>query len=287
MTRTRVYVVGAGPAGISAAIWTRRLGLEPVVLERKTHLGGQLADYSLPITDMPGIPQIGGQALMDELQEQLRRLAIGVEYGCQAVDFRNHQLSLADGTKLTCRGVIYAPGVRTRTLEAPGAEAIRDVSASQILNLPERRGLDILVVGGGDRAVEAAIRLAESGLAVRLVHRRSRLRARASFRQRLGQSGADVLLNTVVAGVARSENGRLHVQLVRGGDNVQVEVSHVLVRIGMEPDLLSPLAEAALNMPQTVRLAGDAVESPAYRSLATAFASGMRAAKGLILSWDG
>lgn len=286
MTRTRVYVVGAGPAGISAAIWTRRLGLEPVVLERKAHLGGQLADYSLPITDMPGIPQIDGQALMGELQEQLRRLAIGVEYGCQAVGFMNHQLSLADGTKLPCRGVIYAPGVRARTLEVPGAEAIRDVSASQILNFPERRALDILVVGGGDRAVEAAARLAERGLAVRLVHRRSQLRARANFRQRLGQSGADVLLNTVVAGVALSENGRLQVQLARGERNVQVEVSHVLVRIGMEPDLIAPLAEAASKMPQSVLLAGDAVESPAYRSLVTAFASGMRAAKGLVLSWD-
>jgi len=93
----RLYIVGAGPAGISAAIWAKRLGWDPIILERTRCLGGQLNEFTLPIVDLPGQPDVLATELAHALDEQLQRLGVGIEYGCQVVGFSDLRLIFADG----------------------------------------------------------------------------------------------------------------------------------------------------------------------------------------------
>jgi len=278
-------VVGAGPAGISAAIWAKRMGWEPVIFERSRYLGGQLIDFSLPIVDLPGLPEILAPELVERLRKQLHDLNISVEYGCQVVSFTGQRLVLADGGEIASSRMIYAPGVRRRKLEAEGVDGLADTSTSQILASAQPRDR-VLVVGGGDRAVEAASRLAEANIPTVLVHWRSVLRARSSFQKRLRMSGADVRMPSRVCAVRPTEGERVRVE-IQGPLGVEsFDVSHVLVRIGMEPDLTPDLARAFTQMPHRVRLIGDAAEPICDRSLVVAFASGMRAIKALVLEAD-
>ncbi|MCL4520228.1 MAG: hypothetical protein M1415_01365 [Firmicutes bacterium] len=76
------------------------MGWEPVIFERSRCLGGQLTDFSLPIVDLPGLPEILAPELVDRLRKQLQDLNISVEYGCQAVSFTGQRLVLADGGEI-------------------------------------------------------------------------------------------------------------------------------------------------------------------------------------------
>ncbi len=281
----RLYIVGAGPAGISAAIWAKRLGWDPIILERTRCLGGQLNEFTLPIVDLPGQPDVLATELAHALDEQLQRLGVGIEYGCQVVGFSDLRLIFADGGSVESSHVIYAPGVRTRRLAVAGIEEVVDRSASAIL-AGSRAGIKVLVVGGGDRAAEAASRLAEAQIPTVLVHRRASLRARTAFRNRLAASGAAIRLKSRVLALHRASNGGVLVDLCGSDGMEHLQVTHVLVRIGMEPDLTSGLERVVANARPEFRLIGDAAECPPYRSLVVAFASGMRAVKEMVLAGD-
>ncbi|MBX5466060.1 MAG: NAD(P)/FAD-dependent oxidoreductase [Firmicutes bacterium] len=279
--RQRVYVVGGGPAGISAAIWAHRLGWEAVVVERRPTLGGQLGEISLPIPDLPGWPEVPASEVLERLSDHLARLGVAVELGVEAVayDPARERLTFADGTTVVCRYLVYAPGLRVRRLGVPGEEALSDESVAAFLARMGSRPARCLVVGGGDRALEAAARLAEAGHPTVVVHRRDRFRARAQMRARLAASGAEVWWNTSVRAIAREE-GAWAVALQQPGRRLTVRVDHVVVRIGMEPDWAPGIP---VSDPEgRLAVAGDAAHEAPYRSLVTAFGSGMAAVRRLV-----
>ncbi|AUW95136.1 hypothetical protein BXT84_15220 [Sulfobacillus thermotolerans] len=283
-----VAVVGGGPAGIACAIWLKRLGLLPKIFERH-HLGGQLHDITLPLQDVPGFYGADVSVLLADLVQQLHQMEIDVyeEHDVVAFDEAEKLLTCADGATYHAQAVVYAPGLRTRDLKVPGAQWVTSLSTSALLAQPLAG--EVLIVGGGDRAFEAALRLSEAGKTVRLIHRRDHFRARPDFQQRVRDLGIPVHVNTIVEAITRTQGG---VEVVLKGPRTtkRVKAAVVMVRIGMEPDIQPGLCSSVLSdvvplWPSSrLRVIGDAVTPVPFRSIVTAFASGMVAAKEMVMN---
>ncbi len=277
--RRKVEIVGAGPAGIAAAIWARRLNWEPTIYERRLVLGGQLAHVSLPITDLPGLPGIYAHELCQRLAVQLDSLHVPILYGREAIGYDRGYLIFADGRRVASAEVVLAPGLRPRQLAVPGAELIEEVSVSDLL--AAREVGPAAVIGGGDRAVEAASRLAEEGIGTLVIHRGRRLDARPALEERLTASGAQLWTESRVTAVEPCAAGWQITVEWRGRRAVHI-VHQILVRIGMIPDLSTRWQASLDSASDHVNLIGDAARTPAYRSLVTAFADGMTAVKTMV-----
>ncbi len=282
----RIAVIGGGPAGISAAIWAKRLGLSPVLFERDKHIGGQLHQISLPIVDLPGEPGITAQTVVQNLQSHLHQVKVPVELNVRVVGMEDRRMLTADGGVIAADKMIYAPGLKDRVLAVPGSECISHLSTGEILR---QRLSPILIVGGGDRALEAACRLAEAKIGVSLVHWRATFSARPEFQDRLKALPVQVMLGAQVVALKAVAEGCQAEIVTDSGQRNYVTANRVMVRIGMEPDLEPGLlvglhGDIANSQPgEDLMVIGDAVTPAPYRSLVEAYASGMRAAKSLVI----
>lgn len=287
----RVIVAGAGPAGLAAALWAKRLGLDVSVLERAPEAGGQLTSYSLPIVDLPGFGPDSGQVLVRHLLDQLRGMDIPVLFGRTVMAWDGQQAMVShDGRQDTMDAdwFFYAPGLRARALVIPGQQWIGDESVSDLVAAPPQ---SILVVGAGDRAVEGALRLARAGHAVTVLCRSGRLAARPQLTDQLAASPVDVRCHTRL--VQLEQDGATLVATLDGvpeADRVW-RGTKVLVRIGMEPDVVNALAwvqdDFAFARPLRMSLIGDAALPAWERSLVTAFGSAMGAVKAVARRLEG
>ncbi|PSR23128.1 MAG: NAD(P)/FAD-dependent oxidoreductase [Sulfobacillus acidophilus] len=284
----RIAVIGGGPAGIALAIWACRLGIEPVLFEGRSGLGGQLLDYSLPVTDLPGCPSTSAKDLVERLSDDLHRLKVPLHYNSEVLGWDGEWLDAAGKHRASYDWAFYAPGLKPRRLEIAGEDWAYKGSVSDLVDIPESE--QILVIGAGDRAVEGAIRLARRGHRVTLACRSRRLRARLSYQKQLVEAGVTVLRETVVNAIA-SDAGRL-IADGRGpqGRAWQWSGSHILVRIGMQPAVTHDLALVAQDLayPRQLRMTiiGDAAVPAWQRSLVTAFASAMQAVKWYVSHAD-
>ena len=182
-----VVVVGGGPAGLTASIYAGRFGMSPLVLEPGLP-GGKLALIDR-IENFPGFPGgLAGAELAERMAEQAREY--GVEFQAVAAgairrDGTFIQVTTADG-EVAARTVIVASGATPLHLGVPGEREFlgRGVSYCATCDGPFFRDKDIVVVGGGDSAVEEALCLTRFARSVTLIHRRDRLRASELLQQR-------------------------------------------------------------------------------------------------------
>src|SRR5215213_3141093 len=184
-----VIIIGAGPAGLSAALWCDELGLDTLVVERAAEVGGQLLRVYNPVENYLGVRAANGRELRDLFAAQVaeREFDLWTEAEIESVDLRAKRVRLRSGEELQAIALVLATGVRRRRLGVPGEEefAGRGVLESGRLEREQFAGEDVLVVGGGDAAAENALLLAEVCATVTLVHRGERLRARREFVERL------------------------------------------------------------------------------------------------------
>ncbi|MCY0885116.1 MAG: NAD(P)/FAD-dependent oxidoreductase [Firmicutes bacterium] len=234
-----VLVVGGGPAGITAAIWAQRLGRSVLLAEAEATLGGQLRAIERPLLDVPGFAGQEATAYLEALVAHLRaqdipwrtgwRLAtVEADGPCLVADF-------GPAGRIRAQRVAVATGLRVRRLGVPGEDELPPVSVSRLVAGPAGRAL---VVGGGDRALEASLRLDRAGWQVTLVHRRAGFRARPDLVRALADSRVQVYRPAVVAAF-RVRPGREVETVLAPADGPErmVAADVVLVRVGMEPAL--------------------------------------------------
>lgn len=181
-----VIVLGGGPAGLSTAMWCAALGLSTLLVEAERELGGQLRAVPYPLENVPGIAAVEGAALAEVLRAQALSHGVVLRAGARArLDPSTLRVRL-DGAPavLARRAVVLATGVRRRRLGVPGEDALlgRGVSFNIGRDPARLKGLRVVVVGGGDDAVEHAHLAAPHARSVVLLHRGERLTARASLR---------------------------------------------------------------------------------------------------------
>ena len=237
-----VLIIGAGPAGLSAALWCDELGLDTLVLERAAEVGGQLLWIHNPVNNYLGVAAAGGRELRDLFAARVADADFDLWTGAEiaSIDVAAKRVSLASGEQLQSIFMIIATGLRRRRLGVPGEEefAGRGVIESGARDRALYAGQDVCVVGGGDAAVENALLLAETSATVTLVHRGKRLRARPEFVERLkGTHCVTVFTESELVRVI-GDGAVEAVEIRRRGaiKPFQLAVRGVLVRVGYEPN---------------------------------------------------
>ncbi len=237
-----VIIIGAGPAGLSSALWCDELGLDTLVIERAAEVGGQLLRVHNPIENYLGVRAADGRELRDLFAEQVedKEFDLWTEAEIESVDLRAKRVRLRSGEELQSIALIIATGVRRRRLGVPGESEFegRGVLESGRLDRDKVKGEDVLVVGGGDAAAENALLLAEVCATVTLVHRGKSLSARAEFAERVkSDHRITVFTETTLESILGGERVE-SVEMLRAGalKPMRMAVRGVLVRVGVEPN---------------------------------------------------
>ncbi len=185
---TNVAIIGTGPAGLTAAIYTARAGLSPTIYTGIQH-GGQLTTTT-EIENFPGFTNpIMGPKLMEEMTEQARRVGANIVYAqILRVDFSQSpfKLWLDNGEVAEAKSVIIATGATAKTLGLPNEEKLmgRGISTCATCDGFFYKNKEVLVVGGGDSAMEEALYLAKLCKQVTIIHRRDEFRASSIMLER-------------------------------------------------------------------------------------------------------
>jgi thioredoxin reductase (NADPH) len=239
-----LLVIGAGPAGVSAALWARSQGLDVRVIEGGSAPGGQLHHVHFHPSEVAGFPDGDGPALADAFARQLRDAAIDVRYGAEARALDPGSggdappaVTLEDGERIAGLALLVATGVRRRTLGVPGEAELADrgVSYSARRDRAAFAGQDVLVVGGGDAAYENALLLTEVDCRVTIAARRTP-RARREFKDRVRHvPGIDVLEGARVAAILGDDRVRA-VRLEHHGEVLERRFAAVVIKVGVVPN---------------------------------------------------
>lgn len=237
-----VIIIGAGPAGLSAALWCDELGLDTLVLEQNSEVGGQLLSVYNPIENYLGVRAASGHEMRDRFADQIKDSEhdLWTDVEIESVNLSAKRIALRSGEELQSISIIIAAGVRRRRLGIPGETELkgRGVMESGKRDRALFAGKDVCVVGGGDAAAENALLLAEVCPTVTLVHRGKKLRARQEFVERLRDEHCITVFTDSVVRRIIGESEVDGVEIMRGGaiKSFQMAVKGVLVRIGVEPN---------------------------------------------------
>ncbi|ADD07189.1 thioredoxin-disulfide reductase (plasmid) [Natrialba magadii ATCC 43099] len=234
-----VVIVGSGVAGLSAAVYTARADLEPLVLEGPEP-GGQLT-LTTEVENYLGFPDgIGGMELIQNGKEQATRFGAEFTHGTvetATLDEQPFALELASGETLRTRALIVATGASARWVGADGEDDLMGYGLSTCATCDGafHRGDDVLVIGGGDSAMEEALFLAKFADSVTVVHRRDELRASDIMAQRARDHDAiEFRWNTELLEIHGSqENGVTGATLVHhpdGHPTAKLDSSHEVDR---------------------------------------------------------
>jgi len=237
-----VIIIGAGPAGLSAAFWCDELGLDTLVLEQSERIGGQLNLVHNPIENYLGLKTENGAEFLDRISADVSaaEFDLWTQVAIDSVDLRAKKISLKSGEELQAIAIIIATGVRRRALGVPGELefANKGIIDSATRDRELFAGKDVCVVGGGDAAAENALLLSEVCPTVTLVHRGKRLRARREFLERVQTNHCVTVFTESVLTRIIGSNEVEAVEVLRkdGLKPFQIAVKGVLVRIGVQPN---------------------------------------------------
>lgn len=260
--QTDVVIVGAGPCGLFQVFELGLLGMRAHVVETLAQSGGQCTELypDKPIYDIPALPVCGARELIERLQQQIAPFAPTFHLGqqLQVVEPRadgQFFLRTDKNTEFLTRAVIIAGGVgafQPVTLPVEGVDRFVDAQVHYKVSNPEQfRGRNIVVLGGGDSALDWALNLVDVAGSVVLIHRSEKFKAASASVERMRALCDEYRMQFLVGNVTgvHEEGGRLKELLVLGADSVtrRMELDHLLVFFGLHPKL-GPIAEWGLNL---------------------------------------
>lgn len=290
-----LIIIGSGPAGLSAAVYGKRAGLDLLVIEEKPMSGGQvLTTYE--VDNYLGLPGMNGFDMGMEFRKHADKLGAtfreatvtGVE------DKGDYKLVFADGEALETRTVLLATGAEHAKLGVPGEEELSGMGVSYCATCDGAffKGRTVAVVGGGDVALEDAIYLARTCEKVYLIHRRDELRGAVILQEGLKSlPNVEILYSHIVTEI-RGEDMVDAIQLknVKTGEDSVLPVNGVFIAVGIHPntELLAnlvsldeagyvPAGEDCVTERAGLFVAGDIRKKP-LRQIVTAVSDGANAA---------
>lgn len=296
MQKENVIIIGSGPAGLTAALYTARAKLNPLVIVGDM-LGGQVA-ITHEIENYPGFPEgLSGPELVERMRAHAERFGARYEYSAiTETDFSQRPFKLTDNNGVTyyADSVIITSGASPRKLDIPGEEGFtgRGVSYCGTCDGFFFRDMDVVVVGGGDSALEEGIFLTRFANKVDIIHRRDELRAGKHLQERAFKNEKiSFIWDTVVeeiVGDGKVEKVVLHNQ--KSGETYDYPTEGVFIFIGHEPnnsifgDQIEMDEEGYISTDNRMRtnipgvFAAGEIQDPIYRQVGTSVGQGTAAA---------
>lgn len=243
-----ILIIGGGPAGLTAALYSARAGRRTLLLEEKTY-GGQMAETSI-IENMPGSPDAEGWELTMRFAQQVQALQVETLYekAQELIPVSGGvQVKTESGHIVTAKKLILAMGVRRRRLGVPGEDRLagKGVGWCAVCDGAFFRGREVAVVGGGNTALEDALYLAGICKTVYLLVRKSSFRGQETLAQRVqGKENIEILWETQVQEI-HGETAVTGLTVSQQGTPRDIPVSGVFIAIGLSPapELYAPIVE--------------------------------------------
>lgn len=259
---TDVVIVGAGPVGLFAVFELGLLDIKAHLVDILDRPGGQCSELypEKPIYDIPGYPSISAQGLVDRLKEQAAPFGPTYHFGqmvesLERLDDGRFGLTTDHGTTFRCKAVLIAAGggsFQPKRPPVPGIEAYEGKSVFySVRHMESYRGQDVLIVGGGDSALDWTLNLAPLAKSLTLLHRRDDFRAAPHSVDQMREMVADGRVRLVIGQVTglKGDNGQITQALVKDSANQSIEVAatRMLPFFGLTMKL-GPVANWGLNL---------------------------------------
>ncbi|MFP4466696.1 MAG: thioredoxin-disulfide reductase [Candidatus Goldiibacteriota bacterium] len=235
-------IVGGGPSGLMAALYNARAGLETVIIE-KMALGGQIF-LTAEIENFPGFENISGPELIQKMEKQADKFNTQKIYDEVVSISENEErlkiLKTSSGREYRSRAVIISTGAKYRDLGVKGEAKFRGRGVSNCATCDGAfyKGEEVVVVGGGDTAVEEAVYLTRFAEKVSIIHRRDKLRAAKSIQDKaFANDKISFIWDSVVEEIT-GETGveGLKIKNVKTGDISEIKAAGVFVFVGLLPN---------------------------------------------------
>ena len=247
-----LIIIGAGPAGMSAAIYAKRAMLEVLVLEKEAMSGGQIVQ-TYEVDNYPGLPKMTGMDLGDQFFNHASDLGAEVKTG-EVSEIRHDQpikeIVLKNGEVLKTKTVMLATGATHRKLGVPGEEELTGLGVSYCATCDGAffRNKTVAVVGGGDVALEDALFLSRICEKVYLIHRRDEFRGAKILRDQVTKNDKiQVIWNTVVTKIDGNERVEsISIKDVHNDVDKSLKVDGIFIAVGTAPQ--STLLKDELEM---------------------------------------
>ncbi|MDF2013740.1 NAD(P)/FAD-dependent oxidoreductase [Priestia megaterium] len=300
MQHVDVLIIGGGPAGISAAVWCKRLGVDCLLLEEQAQLGGQLFTIYNEIIDYPGIQAENGIEMQRKMVQHFIDMGCLYEVNTKviSIDERSKTVKVKQQEpekEISYTYLILATGSSQRKLGVPGEQQMIDRGEVYSASADGERlkGKRVALIGGGDRAFEGAHLLASQAKQVYLIHRSTHFKAREQYVEKvLSDPGVKVMTDTEVTAI----HGKHHVTSIdlksKNSECKNLSVDAVLIRLGIAPNVelikekvtttqsgLIVINEVHQSSDPSIYAIGDACTTPLFSSISSSAGQGAIVAK--------